>query len=101
MGKMPSAARVWLVSCLLAAGGAARAHAQGLPADPPKALSPRPPSQKQLDHEEALRLYGQGLLLERKHQLLEATRAFEEAARLDPGAAAAYKALAPLYAEAD
>lgn len=48
-------------------------------------------------HEEALKRYGEGLLASRRNDVAGATRALEEAARLDPTAAAPFRALVPLY----
>src|SRR5262249_35493036 len=50
---------------------------------------------------EAKRLYGAGLLYERKSRLLEALRSFEEAARLDPESIDVKRALVPLYLALD
>jgi tetratricopeptide (TPR) repeat protein len=60
-----------------------------------------PISRADLDHREAQRLYAQGLLDERKNRLVEAVRALEAAARLDPDAPAIPRALAPLYLALD
>jgi tetratricopeptide (TPR) repeat protein len=65
--------------------------------DKPKVLEPSKPAAKALDRREALKLYGLGLLCERENRLLEALGYFEEAARLDPSAAALQKCLIPLY----
>jgi tetratricopeptide (TPR) repeat protein len=68
----------------------------------PLPLEPKKPvSRAELDRREARRLYAQGLLDERKNRLVEAVRALESAARLDPDAAAIPRALAPLYLALD
>jgi tetratricopeptide (TPR) repeat protein len=61
----------------------------------------KPISRADLDRREAQRLYAQGMLDERKNRLVEAVRAYEAAARLDPDAAAIPRALAPLYLALD
>ncbi len=61
----------------------------------------KPISRAELDRREAQRLYAQGLLDERKNRLVEAARALEAAARLDPETAAIPRALAPLYLALD
>src|SRR5262249_50362206 len=58
-------------------------------------------SQRELDHREALKLYGTAVLHERSNRLLEAVRAFEQAKNLEPEAAPVYKALCPLYLALD
>lgn len=65
--------------------------------DPPKLyVAKRAPTQKELDQRASLKQYALGLVCQREDRLLEALKAFEEAARLDPGAAAAWKAQMPL-----
>ena len=59
-------------------------------------VSKRPPTQKELDQRASLKQYVLGLLCQREDRLLEALKAFEEAARLDPQAAAVCKAQLPL-----
>src|SRR5207253_524014 len=61
----------------------------------------RPPTRQELDRRESLKRYALGLLCEREDRLLEAIRAFEYAARLDPEAAPVFKALIPLYLAVD
>ncbi len=56
---------------------------------------------KDLDRLEALKLYGQGLLHEKDHRLLEALKSFEQALRLDPDAAPLHRATIPLYLALD
>ena len=57
----------------------------------------RPPTRQEVDRRESLKAFALGLLCEREDRLLEATQAFEKAARLDPEAAPVFKALIPLY----
>ncbi|MHB1424237.1 MAG: tetratricopeptide repeat protein [Gemmataceae bacterium] len=72
--------------------------AQTMDADPPSRHVPLKPATKQeLDHVEAVKLYGRGVALEHKNRLIEATRTFEEARRLDPDSAAIPRTLIPLY----
>jgi tetratricopeptide (TPR) repeat protein len=67
-------------------------------ADPPTRHVPiKPVTRQELDHLEAVKLYGRGMALEHQNRLLEATRTFEEARRLDPDSAAVHRALVPLY----
>jgi tetratricopeptide (TPR) repeat protein len=61
----------------------------------------KPATRQELDHAEALKLYGLAVLQERNNRLLEAVRLLEEARRLDPDAAAVVKALFPLYLALD
>jgi tetratricopeptide (TPR) repeat protein len=61
----------------------------------------KPVSRQELDHLEALQLYGAGLLQERGNRLLEAIHTFQEALRLDPDAAPLHRALVPLYLAVD
>jgi tetratricopeptide (TPR) repeat protein len=56
----------------------------------------QPPKRQEIDRRRSLKKYVLGLLLERDDQLLEALKAYEEAARLDPDAAAVFKAQVPL-----
>jgi tetratricopeptide (TPR) repeat protein len=57
----------------------------------------RPATKEELDHLEALRLYGLGVVREHQNRLIEAMHTFEEASRLDPESAAIHRALIPLY----
>jgi tetratricopeptide (TPR) repeat protein len=61
----------------------------------------KPVSRQDLDRREAQRLYGLGVLHERKNRLVEALKAFEAARRLDPDSAAIHRALIPLYLALD
>ncbi|HXG10794.1 MAG TPA: tetratricopeptide repeat protein [Gemmataceae bacterium] len=71
------------------------------PAAPTPFVPLRPETRKELDYLEAVRLYARGLLHERDNRLIEALRAFERAARLDPDSAPVHKALVPLYLALD
>lgn len=65
--------------------------------DPPKPyVSTRPVTRKEWSRRESLKHYVLGLLCEHEDRLVEALKAFEEAARLDPEAAAVFKAQIPL-----
>ncbi len=66
--------------------------------DPPTRHVPaKPVTRQELDHLEAVKLYGRGVTLEHQNRLIEATRTFEQAQRLDPDSAAIPRALVPLY----
>jgi tetratricopeptide (TPR) repeat protein len=56
----------------------------------------RPPTRKEIERRDSLKQYAFGLLLERADQFLEALKAFEEAARLDPDAPAVFKVQVPI-----
>jgi tetratricopeptide (TPR) repeat protein len=64
---------------------------------PARHVPVRTPTQAEKNHQEALRLYGVGVLQEKKNRLIEATRTLEEAQQLDPESAMIVKALIPLY----
>jgi tetratricopeptide (TPR) repeat protein len=65
--------------------------------DPPKVFVPKkPPTQQELDRRESLHQFIEGLLCEREDRLLEALKAYQEAARLDPQAAGVFKAQVPI-----
>lgn len=95
-GRMPLG--LALAIFLLAAS---RSSAQ-IPEDRPQLYVPKqPPAAKDRDRRAALHQYVLGLLCQREDRLLEALKAFEESARLDPTAAAAFKAQIPLLAALD
>jgi tetratricopeptide (TPR) repeat protein len=56
----------------------------------------QPPTKTERNRRESLHQYVLGLLLERADQLLEALKVYEDAARLDPEAAAVFKAQVPI-----
>jgi len=86
---------------LLAAAGALLAQ-QALEGDKPARHVPvRLATRLELDHAEALKLYGRAVLLERDHRLIEAVRTYEQALRLDPQSAPLQRALVPLYLAVD
>src|SRR5579885_2319188 len=93
--------------CILALVGfvtaAAGARAQtDLPGDRPRVLPPDPPAARaDLDHREAVKLYGVAVIREREQRLVEAVRTLEQAARLDPESARVWRALVPLYLALD
>lgn len=64
-------------------------------------VSRQPPTLKEVNRRAALKQYVLGLLCQREDRLLEALSAFEESARLDPEAGAAWKAQMPLLAALD
>jgi tetratricopeptide (TPR) repeat protein len=73
-----------------------------VPKDRPKIHVPlKPETKNELDHREAVKLFGIGVLHERANRLLEAVRAFEQARQLDPDAAPIHRALCPLYLALD
>jgi tetratricopeptide (TPR) repeat protein len=72
--------------------------AQTIDADRPVRHEPvKPATRQELDHLEAVKLYGRGVKLEHQNRLIEATRTFEEARRLDPDSAAIHRTLISLY----
>lgn len=76
--------------------------AQTTDIDPPTRHVPvKPVSRQELDHLEAVKLYGRGVMLEHQNRLIEATRTFEKARRLDPESAAVHRTLVPLYLALD
>jgi tetratricopeptide (TPR) repeat protein len=68
---------------------------------PARAEPAKAPTRQELDHREALKLYGLAAFHEKNHRLLEAVKTYEEAHRLDPDAAAPLRALVPLYLALD
>src|SRR4051794_259339 len=64
---------------------------------PARHVPSKPISRKDLDRREAQRLFGVGVLHERKNRLVEAVKSFEAAGRLDPDSAAILRSLIPLY----
>jgi tetratricopeptide (TPR) repeat protein len=68
---------------------------------PPVHVPAHPADRRELDHVEALKFFGLGAIAERHNRLIQAIHAYEEAARLDPGAAAPLRALAPIYLALD
>src|SRR5437588_7521777 len=59
------------------------------------------PTRKQLDHLEALKLYGRAAQHEHRNELPEALKVYEKALRLDPDSVAVRRAMLPLYAALD
>ena len=82
---------------------AGSAHAQALePVDRPTPyVSQRLPTQRERDRVDSLKLYVLGLLCENEDRLLEALQAFQDAVKLDPDAAAVYKAQVPILITLD
>jgi tetratricopeptide (TPR) repeat protein len=83
--------------------GASLGSAQTPPeVDPPARHVPtRAATRQELDHLEALKLYGLGVIQERGNRLVEALHTFEEARRLDAEAVAIPRTLIPLYLALD
>jgi tetratricopeptide (TPR) repeat protein len=97
---MLQSVRLWSVAlAVLLAGAPLRAQQPG--ELPPVHVPTHAADRRELDHVEALKLYGLGAIAERHNRLIEAVRSYEEAARLDPDAAAPLRALAPLYLALD
>ncbi len=70
--------------------------------DRPALLSPKSSASRlDLDRREAQRLYGVGILHERNNRLVEALKAYEDAKRLDPDAAAIHRSLFSMYLTLD
>jgi tetratricopeptide (TPR) repeat protein len=101
--KMPSSIPRLALVLLILANTASAARAQDpTPTDTLKTHEPlRQATKQELDHREALKLYGLALLHERSNRLLEAVRAFEQARQLEPEAAAIHRSLCPLYLALD
>jgi tetratricopeptide (TPR) repeat protein len=93
--------RLLVTPVFLLAGGALPGQ-QPLDGDRPARHVPaRVATRLELDHAEALQLYGRAVLLEREHRLIEAVRTYEQALRLDPQSAPLHRALVPLYLALD
>ncbi len=70
--------------------------------DPPARHVPlKPATRQELDHLEAVKLYGLGVIQQHANRLVEATHTFEEARRLDPDSAAIHRTLISLYTALD
>jgi tetratricopeptide (TPR) repeat protein len=100
---MVGSIRSILVCLLIPASAITAARAQEtILRETPKPFVPvRAETKNELDHREALKLYGLAVLHERGNRLLEAVRLFEQASRLEPEAAPIYRALCPLYLALD
>src|SRR5262249_49687251 len=96
---MPVSARTRLaVGALLALCAAPLAAQEATPAVLPARYVPlRPPTRREIDRRESLKQFALGPLCLPEDRLIEAVKAFEDAARLDPAAPAVPKALVPLY----
>jgi tetratricopeptide (TPR) repeat protein len=97
---MAQIARGWLAVVLLLGVGFPL-RAQFVEDRPTFYVPTRPPTRQEVDRRDSLKRYALGLLCEREDRLLEAITAFEKSTRLDPEAAAAFKALIPLYLAVD
>jgi tetratricopeptide (TPR) repeat protein len=95
---MPPVARPVLALSLLF-GLAFAAHAQGRqpPEDVPAVVEIRHATARDRDRREALHQYVLGLVCEREDRLVEALKAWETSAKLDPEAAATFRGLVALY----
>jgi tetratricopeptide (TPR) repeat protein len=81
----------------VALASAGRLAAQNVaPDDRPRMLQAKAPSQQEADRRAALYSFVRGHICERKERLLEALKAYQESAELDPTPAAIYKAQIPL-----
>ncbi len=70
--------------------------------DPPARHVPvRVVSRQDLDHREALKLYGRAVVQQRQNRLVEALHTLEAVRRLDPDATPPLRALIPLYLALD
>ncbi|HWG47845.1 MAG TPA: tetratricopeptide repeat protein [Gemmataceae bacterium] len=70
--------------------------------DPPTRHAPvKSATRQELDHLQAVKLYGLGAIQESQNRLIEAMHTFEEARRLDPESAAIPRTLIPLYLALD
>jgi tetratricopeptide (TPR) repeat protein len=99
---MPLSARLAPALLALAAAAAPAVRADGVVGDRPEPFTPaRPETREEINRREAVKLYALGALREHENRLLDAVRAYEEAGRLDPDAAAPLKALVPLYLALD
>ncbi len=86
-----------LVSLLtLALVAVGRLPAQQIVDDPPRVQQSRPPSAQERDRRAALHAFVRGHVCQRQERLLEALKAYQESAALDPAPAAIYKAQIPL-----
>jgi tetratricopeptide (TPR) repeat protein len=73
-----------------------------VPKDRPKIHVPlKAETKNELDHREAVKLYGVAALHEKANRLLEAVRVLEQARQLQPEAAPVHRALCPLYLALD
>ena len=99
---MPVPARLSLVlTAALAAGLPLRAQGPAGEDRPAPFVPLRPLTADDQKERAALKRYAFGLLCEQEDRLLEAQKAFEEAARLNPKAAPVFKALVPVYLALD
>ena len=81
-----------LVAVILANPASATFANEGVSKDTPKTDAPlRQATKQELDHREALKLYGVAIFHERSNRLLEALRAFEQARQLEPEAVSIHR----------
>jgi tetratricopeptide (TPR) repeat protein len=94
--------RAAMLALILANAGVVVRAQEPSPKDAPKAHVPLHQTTKhELDHREALKLYGVAILHERSNRLLEAMRVFEQARQLEPEAAPIHRSLCLLYLALD
>ncbi len=94
---MHGSARVHLALLALFLASQAVQGQDSMLGDRPRLFVPKQqPTQQEKDRRAALKKYAEGMLLEREDRLLEALKAYEESARLDPEAPAVYKTLVGL-----
>ncbi len=96
--------RTGMMVLILAVSGVASAPLFGqIPSldQPPAVLVSQPPTPAERRQRESLYLYALGLLCEHEDRLLEALKAFEKSAELNPQAAPVFRALVPLYLALD
>jgi tetratricopeptide (TPR) repeat protein len=102
---MPRTLRAGLPPLLVLLSGGAllgQVAAEGPSNDPPARHVPiRVPTRQELDHREALKLYGTAVVQEHKNRLVEAMHTLEAARRLDPEATPPLKSLIPIYLALD
>src|ERR1043166_9283952 len=91
--------------CLLALGLAALPCPLLAQQSPLKDVVPERPvkvlTRKQLDHLEAVKLYGLAVQHEHRNELPEALKPYEKAPGLAPGSAAVRRAMLPIYLALD
>jgi tetratricopeptide (TPR) repeat protein len=94
---MPPIARLGILLMLGIAGTPSALCAQPVVDESGGLRQLRPLTREECNQREAQRLFGFGLLHERKHEITEAVESIQEAIKLDPEAAALHKELLGLY----
>ncbi len=99
---MPLSMRLGLAILVLLATCVSPVGAQTRPlAEDARSEILKKPTPRELDHLEAVKLYGLALRLEQQNRLPEALKTFEQAIQLDPDAVPPRRALIPLYLALD